>query len=140
MKFMGQTKEQLTNVIIAFEIPTLSFQSCMCEVCRISSHICFACNVWWPCLFEAVAILHAAHPNTHPTYKPLILILRGRRNSHPSHKVSPLQTDSIQTGFVWAIWSRHASDYAQDWILDTKPASLMFCEIADKSDFGRPIN
>lgn len=50
------------------------------------------------------------------------------------------RTDSDLADFVSTIWSWHASDSAQDWVLDTKPASLMSCEIADKSDFGWPIN
>jgi len=45
----------------------------------------------------------------------------------------------LQADFI-SIWSRHASDSAQDWILDTKSAALMSCEIADMSDFGWPTN
>ena len=67
-------------------------------------------------------------PSTHPAYKPLVLTLRGRRNSHPFARPMYQSTPTC-------IWFMHRTGF---W--KRKPASLMSCEIADMSDFGWPIN
>lgn len=129
--------------LCCFPIKSIHCRKMYCYSLRYS----FVQSVWRPWLYVAVTTLHAA-PTQHPPH------LQTSR-PHPLRKTEQPPLFSFSQSTVPVRWNQQTDsklilcrpsgpDMRQIlhrigfW--DTKPGSLMSCEIADMSDFGWPIN